>query len=153
MAVLTTIPITIRTTLTAHTIHTAHHLHHLRTLTTAESVKIYARNFAAAYSELNSVAHGDRGAEWHFLMGCTLMGMGRIFDARAHLERACQMDPSNAEYRAARDQAANVTFSSQGWNGQPVQGARGCSACDVCTSLICADCLCECCGGDLISCC
>lgn len=114
---------------------------------------INARNFAAAYSELNSVAHADRGAEWHFLMGCTLMGMGRIFDARAHLERACQMDPSNSEYRAARDQAANVTFSSQSWNGQPVQGARGCSTCDVCTSLICADCLCECCGGDLISCC
>ena len=29
----------------------------------------------------------------------------------------------------------------------------GCSACDVCNGLICADCCCECMGGDLISCC
>ena len=29
----------------------------------------------------------------------------------------------------------------------------GCSACDVCTTLYCADCCCECMGGDLIRCC
>ena len=29
----------------------------------------------------------------------------------------------------------------------------GCNACDMCSSLICADCCCECMGGDLISCC
>ncbi|HBN81189.1 MAG TPA: molecular chaperone DnaJ, partial [Ruminococcaceae bacterium] len=28
-----------------------------------------------------------------------------------------------------------------------------CSACDACSSLICADCCCECMGGDLIPCC
>lgn len=29
----------------------------------------------------------------------------------------------------------------------------GCNSCDMCSSLICADCCCECMGGDLISCC
>ena len=29
----------------------------------------------------------------------------------------------------------------------------GCTACDICNGLICADCCCECMGGDLISCC
>ena len=28
-----------------------------------------------------------------------------------------------------------------------------CSTCDLCQGLICADCLCECCGGDLLRCC
>lgn len=114
---------------------------------------INMRNFASASSLLNAIPVSARGAEWNFLMGCTLMGVGRVFDARAHLERACSMDPSNLEYRAARDRAANITFS--GNNMGNMQTARGCggSGCDMCTSLLCADCLCECCGGDLISCC
>ena len=29
----------------------------------------------------------------------------------------------------------------------------GCSVCDICNGLICADCCCECMGGDLIGCC
>lgn len=33
------------------------------------------------------------------------------------------------------------------------RGGRGMTPCDCCTSLICADCCCECMGGDLISCC
>ena len=32
-------------------------------------------------------------------------------------------------------------------------GVGGCNACDMCQGLICADCCCECMGGDLISCC
>jgi molecular chaperone DnaJ len=44
-------------------------------------------------------------------------------------------------------------------NNNPYNGGRyyrnggGRNCCDMCTGLICADCLCECCGGDLISCC
>ena len=30
---------------------------------------------------------------------------------------------------------------------------RECDTCDICSSLLCADCLRECCGGDLIRCC
>ena len=32
-------------------------------------------------------------------------------------------------------------------------GSGSCDACDMCSGLICADCCCECMGGDLISCC
>jgi molecular chaperone DnaJ len=40
-------------------------------------------------------------------------------------------------------------------NGRYYRNNRGGNGncCDMCTGLICADCLCECCGGDLISCC
>lgn len=115
---------------------------------------INARNFAQANALLLAVPASERGAEWNFLMGCALMGTGRIFDARAYIDRACSMDPGNLEYRAVRDRLAGVTFTSRNANMNPstAQGC-GCSNCDVCTSLLCADCLCECCGGDLISCC
>lgn len=115
---------------------------------------INARNFSQANALLSAVPASERGAEWNFLMGCSLMGTGRIFDARAYIDRACSMDPGNLEYRAVRDRLAGVTFTSRSSNMNPTtaQGC-GCSNCDVCTSLLCADCLCECCGGDLISCC
>lgn len=38
-------------------------------------------------------------------------------------------------------------------NGRYYRNGGGGNCCDMCTGLICADCLCECCGGDLISCC
>ena len=37
-------------------------------------------------------------------------------------------------------------YRSYGGNGS-------CNACDVCQGLVCADCCCECMGGDLIPCC
>lgn len=42
-------------------------------------------------------------------------------------------------------------FDNQRYYRNGNRGGGGC--CDACTGLICADCLCECCGGDLLSCC
>ena len=109
--------------------------------------KINARRFSEAYAELNCVENADRGAEWNFLMGCTYLGMGRMFDARGYIDRACTMDPTNIEYRATRDRLMGVDFNN------PHTRVTGASNCDICSSLICADCCCECMGGDLISCC
>ncbi len=114
---------------------------------------INARNFINAYSRLQSTPQNARGAEWNYLMGCTLIGMGRVYDGRSYLERACAMEPGNLEYRAARDRAQSVSFGgfqtpSQGYGN----GGCGCSSCD-CLTCLCADSLCECCGGDLVPCC
>ncbi len=114
---------------------------------------INARNFSSAYNKLMSMSANSKDAEWNFLMGCTFMGMGRVFDARSCFEKACSIDPANLEYRAARDRANSVSFGG-GYGGQrPYQTTGNCSNCDICTSLLCADCMCECCGGDLIPCC
>jgi curved DNA-binding protein CbpA len=45
----------------------------------------------------------------------------------------------------------NNGYDNQRYYRNGNRGGGGC--CDACTGLICADCLCECCGGDLISCC
>ena len=108
-------------------------------------------NIGAAEAELNSVDQGDRAAEWHYLMGCVLIKKGYYVDAQRMINTACNMDPSNAEYRAARDRL-NMQGNQYG-GGYQTGNAGGCSGCDVCSSLLCADCCCECMGGDLIRCC
>ncbi len=108
-------------------------------------------NVGAAEAELNSINQGDRAAEWHYLMGCVLIKKGYYVDAQRMINTACNMDPSNAEYRAARDR---LNMQARGYGGgYRTSEASGCSGCDVCSSLLCADCCCECMGGDLIRCC
>ncbi len=108
-------------------------------------------NIGAAEAELNAVDQGDRGAEWHYLMGCVLIKKGYYVDAQRMINTACNMDPSNSEYRAALDR---LNMQARGYGGgYQTSQASGCSGCDVCSSLLCADCCCECMGGDLIRCC
>lgn len=112
---------------------------------------INSGNIGAAEAELNSVNIADRAAEWHYLMGCVLIKKGYFVDAQRMINTACNMDPSNAEYRAARDR---LYMQSQGYGGgYNTTRSGGCDGCDVCQGLICADCCCECMGGDLIRCC
>lgn len=112
---------------------------------------INAGNFAQAETVLEIMAENDRNAEWNFLMGVVLARKGWYFDARRHFETACYMDPQNEEYRAA---LAKIRMESGGTTGsyRTVQN-DDCGMCDICQTLICADCLCECLGGDLIRCC
>lgn len=104
-------------------------------------------NVAQAEQMLRAVQ--DHNAEWNFLMGAVSYRKGWLDEAQRYYETACQMDPSNQEYA----QALNVM--RQG--GRPYNmgggGMGGTSPCDCCSSLICADCCCECTGGDLIPCC
>jgi len=88
-------------------------------------------------------------AEWHYLKGIIFLNKGFFDKAITHLNTAVSMDPSNMEYRNARDNISNRTQSYRNASN-PYNSA---SPCDFCSTLICADCCCECMGGDLISCC
>jgi len=113
---------------------------------------INAGRYADADLMLDSISQSDRNAEWNFLKGCVLTKRGWYYDAQKYFETACYMNPNNPEYRTALD---NIRRSAAGYarGYRTDQTVGGCSACDMCSSLICADCLCECCGGDLINCC
>ena len=89
-----------------------------------------------------------RDAEWYFLMGCVYYQRGWLAQAREHYARACAMAPDNAEYRAALDrlEQSRSVYRQRG-------GGVDVGPCDVCSTLLCADCCCECMGGDLIPCC
>lgn len=114
---------------------------------------IMTGRFADAEQILNGVPMDGRNAEWYFLKGSVLYKRGWLEEASNHFSRACQMDPTNPEYRAAMNQILNQRNGRYGGYNPNMQGAGGCNSCDVCSSLICADCCCECMGGDLISCC
>ena len=101
---------------------------------------------------LNTVPIADRNGEWNFLKGCILERRGWYFDAQKFFETACYIDPDNNEYRDALNKVRNTANSFGGYR-TTTYGPRGCSSCDICTSLMCADCCCECLGGDLIRCC
>lgn len=114
--------------------------------------RLNAGDLDGAEVMLRCVSAAERGAEWYFLMGCVLLRRGQLVDAQAHLDRACQMDPYNAEYRTLCQRLRAQTMAAGG--GYRMGGSSdGCSGCDMCSSLLCADCCCECMGGDLIRCC
>ena len=111
---------------------------------------INSGNISAAEAELNTVNEGDRAAEWHYLMGCVLLKKGYTLDAQKMINTACTMDPGNPEYRAARDR---LNMQAHGYGRHSTaNSSASCSGCDVCSSLLCLDCCCECMGGDLIRC-
>ncbi|MBR2353370.1 MAG: DnaJ domain-containing protein [Clostridia bacterium] len=108
-------------------------------------------NIGQAHTLLNNIPVNDRNAEWNFLMGNVALRQGAYVDAQHYFDIACSMDPYNREYSAAQQQLRNRANGYGG--GYQTTGGGGCSGCDVCSGLLCADCCCECCGGDLIRCC
>lgn len=117
---------------------------------------INQRRFSEAEMRLDSMSAADRGAEWNFLKACVLMQRGHYFDAQKHIETACYMDPGNAEYQNARAQMNRQSSGyGRGYNTtyNTNSSASDCDMCTVCQALWCADCCCECMGGDCIRCC
>lgn len=108
---------------------------------------------------LDGIHQNARDAEWYFLKGTIFFSRGWVDEATNFFSTATRMNPNNAEYKAALNR---VMFQRQGnfggsrngqYRGAPQTSVGGCSVCDMCSGLICADCCCECAGGDLISCC
>jgi DnaJ-class molecular chaperone with C-terminal Zn finger domain len=114
---------------------------------------INAGNFSDADILLDSIVNSDRNAEWNFLKGCVLTQRGWYFDAQKFFETACYLEPNNAEYRAALNNIRSTASQYGRGYRTTTSNTGGCNACNMCTGLLCADCLCECCGGDLIRCC
>ncbi len=109
---------------------------------------INENEMAHAERLLRGVPTHEQNAEWHFLMGCICLKRGYFLDAQKMFDHACRMDPYNQEYRQAKEQLQNQAYN---YGGGYRTSNPGC--CGPCTTLLCADCCCECMGGDLISCC
>ncbi|MBQ7089429.1 MAG: DnaJ domain-containing protein [Clostridia bacterium] len=101
---------------------------------------------------LDGVPVSSRDAEWNYLKGMVLYKKGWLEEAYNHFATACRMDPNNIEYRQAFNNA-NAARQTGGYRTQPTSSGGNCDACDVCQTLWCMDCCCECMGGDFIRCC
>ena len=106
-------------------------------------------NLRAAEEKLNRIS--VRNAEWNYLMGILCIRKGWQDNGYNYISTACRLEPNNFEYR----QALNNLQSRNAGYRQTYYGRNGRDSdlCDICTTLWCADTLCECFGGDLISCC
>lgn len=102
---------------------------------------------------LDGVPPHQRNAEWYFLNGTVLYRRGWFDQAYTSFSTASRMDPSNMEYRNAVMNAGKQASRQQHNPYRTYSGGSSCSGCDICQGLICADCCCECMGGDLIRCC
>ncbi len=108
--------------------------------------------FEQAQELLDGVPPQNRDAEWYFLNGTVLYRRGWFDQAYTSFATAVRMNPNNPEYQNAMRQAQRQSGAQ--YNPYRSYGnSGGCSTCDVCQGLICADCCCECMGGDLIACC
>ncbi len=105
---------------------------------------IASGRYAEAEIQLESMSAADKTtAEWCFLKGCVLLRRGAFYDAARYIDRACYLDPNNAEYARAREDIRNSTRQ----NGTYRTSGQGDDICDFCTTLMCINCLCNCCGG------
>ena len=105
---------------------------------------------------LEGIPQQRRDAEWYYLRGRGVYVHGWLDQAYSYYTRAVQMNPGNAEYQTALNQLMwqrNTGRPSGGYGDYRNVQSGGMSGCDMCSGLICADCCCECMGGDLISCC
>ena len=100
---------------------------------------------------LDNISKDSRIAEWFYLQGMIQQKKGWTNAAYDNFTKAYSMDSSNPEYSKA----------FQGMNNQRSGGYRtssgkkddDCGFCNICQGLICADCCCECLGGDCVPCC
>lgn len=117
-------------------------------------VKMMIQNGNLAQAQRMVDSMPNRDATWNYLQGLLFLRRGWYDRANVHLQRAVQMEPSNIEYRDALSRINNQ-YTGYRQNQHYYRGGYNTSPdmCNLCTTLWCADTMCECCGGDLIACC
>lgn len=113
--------------------------------------KIRRNELEAAQDLLNGIPEISRIAEWYYLQGMIQQKKGWANAAYENYAKAYSMDSSNPEYARAYQGMNNQR--NGGYRTATNRSDNDCSFCSICQGLVCADCCCECMGGDLIPCC
>lgn len=136
-----------------------------------EQVKqaIRSKDIETAQKLLDDMSY--RGAEWHYYQSVVFYEKNWLNDTKKQLEIALQMDPQNEKYQRALDNLKKKIDGSRPYDKEGSQGVYNADStqtdrtytqrdgtvadgiCSACQALWCADCCCECMGGDLIRCC
>ena len=110
--------------------------------------------FDEAERILEAMSEGSRDAHWYYLKGEVNYRRGWTQQAYSYYSMAYNMQPGNPIYRNAFERVSqNRSGGFRTGQTQRHGSGGGCDGCDICTGLLCADCCCECCGGDIIPCC
>ncbi len=108
---------------------------------------INSGDFSGAEAALSAIPSDQRDAEWYYLMGVVVYQKGWLEDAYNYFQTACRMDPNNVEYQSLYRRVQQQRSGTQGGYNPNAQVTPDCGCCDVCTCLLCSDCLCHCCRG------
>lgn len=98
----------------------------------------------SAEYKLNNIK--TRDAEWCFLMGNVCLRKGWYDNAYSYLQNACNLNPTNVEYRSALENLSRANnsyrqpYNNRGYNDRD-------TLCNLCISLWCAENICDCLGG------
>lgn len=99
-------------------------------------------NLAEAEAMLNGVS--DRDAEWYFLSGVVALRKGWYDEAAVKLQTACNMEPSNMEYRRHLASLKNRPGQYQSTAAGKGYMSNEDMCCKALQCYICADCCCDC---------
>jgi len=110
---------------------------------------INSGNTSSAEQKLSSM--NTKTAEWNYLMGMVHLKKGWQDSAYTFISRACSQEPNNIEYRRSFNElnSRNSNYRDNYYSRRGNDNGMG----NMCLNLWCADTICECFGGDLISCC
>lgn len=65
---------------------------------------IFVQEYERALRELQTVPEAQRTAQWYYFAAVANTNLGNRVLGYEQITRACAMDPTNAEYAAAREQ-------------------------------------------------
>ena len=109
---------------------------------------INARRYREALTALSSVPERGRGGRWYYLSALANAGLGNNATARAHAEKAVELDPTVPEYRYLVQQLArggsHYQETSRSYGRPVVAGGRMCLYCIAVNLLL--NCCCNSCG-------
>ena len=109
---------------------------------------INSRHYEEALNVLRSI--NNRTARWYYYSAVANVGIGNNIEAMDNAQRAYQMEPGNPDYTNLVNQ---LQYRTGRYQRGSVNSGSGYDMDNLCCDLWCADTLCECMGGDLISCC
>lgn len=102
-----------------------------------QQVRIAIQTGNISRAEALLANYSDHNAEWNFLRGAVCYRRGWMDEAKRYYQTACQMDPSNAEYRQALNYMENGTRGAYHPGGEQF-GTEICAGGNLCLPLCCA---------------
>ena len=102
---------------------------------------------------LDGIPEYSREAQWYYLKGQINYQRGWTDQAFTYFATAHNMEPTNAEYRHAFENLSRQRTGGFRTSSRHNSSNSDCDGCSICQGLLCADCCCECMGGDCIPCC
>ncbi len=95
----------------------------------------------AAEARLDGIA--SHNAEWYYLRGVIAQRRGWMDEAAQNFRIACNMEPGNYEYRNAANAASGG--GAYTYRQEQYGGSQSDDLCNLCGTLMCLNCLCDCC--------